>query len=38
MTTDEGVAVAGVPFVVVRAGDGQWLVEQVDLQRVMAAR
>jgi hypothetical protein len=38
MTTDEGVAVAGVPFVVVRTGDGQWLVEQVDLQRVMAAR
>jgi hypothetical protein len=38
MTTDEGIAVTGVPFVVVRTGDGQWLVEQVDLQRVMAAR
>ena len=38
MTTDGGTAVAGVPFVVVRTGDGRWLVEQVDLQRIMAAR
>ena len=38
MTNEQGVRIAGVPFVVVRAGDGQWLVEQVDLQRVMAAR
>jgi hypothetical protein len=28
--------VRGVPFVVVRSADGQWLVEIIDLQRVMA--
>jgi hypothetical protein len=28
--------VAGVPFVLVRTGGGQWLVEEIDLQRVMA--
>lgn len=28
--------VPGVPFVLVRTGDGQWLVEEIDLQRVMA--
>jgi hypothetical protein len=38
MTTDEGRDVSGVPFVVVQTGDGYWLVEQVDLQSVMAAR
>ncbi len=31
-----GATVRGVPFVVVRSGDGQWLVENIDLQRVMA--
>ncbi len=33
-----GASARDVPFVVVRAGDGRWLVEQVDLQAVMAAR
>ena len=28
--------VTAVPFVLVRTGDGQWLVEEIDLQRVMA--
>lgn len=28
--------VTGVPFVLVRGGGGQWLVEEIDLQRVMA--
>jgi hypothetical protein len=38
MTTIQGVAVSNVPFVVVRSNEGRWLVENVDLQRVMAAR
>lgn len=38
MTTSDGEAVTGVPFVVVRSDQGYWLVEQVDLQAVMAAR
>lgn len=38
MTTIQGVAVSDVPFVVVRSNEGRWLVENVDLQRVMAAR
>lgn len=38
MTTVQGITVAEVPFVVVQNNDGRWLVEQVDLQRVMAAR
>jgi hypothetical protein len=38
MTLDDGSAVRGVPFVVVRTGRGHWLVEQVDLERVMSAR
>ncbi len=38
MTTMEGVSVSAVPFVVVQAGGGRWLVEQVDLQVIMAAR
>jgi hypothetical protein len=36
--TVEGTAVPAVPFVVVRSSDGDWLVEQVDLQKVMARR
>jgi len=38
MTTDDGVSVQGVPFVVVQTGKGQWLIEEVDLERIMAAR
>jgi hypothetical protein len=38
MTTARGRTVSEVPFVVVQDGDGRWLIEQVDLQRVMAAR
>ena len=38
MTKDDGDEVAGVPFVVVQTGNGNWLVEEIDLQRVMAAR
>lgn len=38
MTTIQGITVPEVPFVVVQDGEGRWLVEQVDLQRVMAAR
>jgi len=38
LTTSQGVIVSSLPFVVVRSRDGRWLVEQVDLQRVMAAR
>lgn len=34
--TVKGQRVADVPFVVVRMGNGQWLVEEVDLQRLMA--
>ena len=34
----DGAAASGIPFVVVQTGDGRWLVEQVDLQAVMAAR
>jgi len=33
--TIDGQRVADVPFVMVRAGGGQWLVEQIDLERVM---
>jgi len=32
----DDATVRGVPFVVVRSADGQWLVENVDLQRVMS--
>jgi len=28
--------ITGVPFVVVHGGDGQWFVEQIDLQRAMS--
>lgn len=38
MTTAMGSTVAEVPFIVIQDGEGRWLVEQVDLQRVMAAR
>lgn len=34
----DGAAASGVPFVAVQTRDGRWLVEQVDLQAVMAAR
>jgi hypothetical protein len=33
-----GERVADIPFVVVQAKEGRWLVEAVDLQRVMAGR
>jgi len=33
--TFQGQIARGVPFVVVRSGGGQWLVEEVDLQRAM---
>jgi len=33
--TISGETVADVPFVVVRTGEGQWLVEEVNLERVM---
>jgi hypothetical protein len=36
MTTTQGVAVTDIPFVVVQTGQGRWLIEQVDLQRVMS--
>lgn len=38
MTTEQGVDVTAVPFEVVRSGEGRWLVQRVDLERVMAAR
>lgn len=38
MTTELGVEVRAVPFEVVRTGEGRWLVQRVDLERVMAAR
>lgn len=38
MTTELGVEVSRVPFEVVRDDDGRWLVQRVDLERVMAAR
>ena len=38
LTTVAGAAVPDLPFVVVQTGDRRWLVEEVDLQRVMAAR
>lgn len=37
LTTRRGT-VRGVPFVVVRSGNGQWLVEAVDLERAMGGR
>jgi len=37
LTTRRGT-VRGVPFVVVRSGDGQWLIEEIDLQQAMSGR
>jgi len=36
--TIEGQAVSAMPFIVVRTSEGRWLVEQVPLERIMAAR
>lgn len=36
--TIEGEAVNAIPFIVVRTSEGRWLVEQVPLERIMAAR
>ena len=36
--TIDGRAASGMPFVVVQTGEGRWLVEQVPLERIMAAR
>lgn len=36
--TLDGGTVQAVPFVVVRTGGGQWLVEEVDLERIMSGR
>jgi len=36
--TIQGRAANGMPFVVVQTGGGRWLVEQVPLERIMAAR
>ncbi len=38
LTNQQGTAVRGVPFDVVQSGAGRWLVEEVDLQMVMAGR
>ena len=38
MTTALGAQVEAVPFDVVRTDEGRWLVQRVDLERVMAAR
>lgn len=34
--TVNGQTVSDVPFILVRTGGGQWLVEEIDLERVMA--
>jgi hypothetical protein len=36
--TIDGAPLRGMPFVVVQTGEGRWLVEQVPLERIMAAR
>ena len=36
--TIQGRVVRGVPFEVVQAGDGRWLVQDVDLERAMGGR
>ena len=36
--TIEGEPVNAMPFIVVRTGEGRWLVEEVPLERIMAAR
>ena len=38
LTTAEGANVPDLPFIVVQTNDRRWLIEQVDLQRVMSAR
>lgn len=38
MSMPENRTAAGVPFVVVQTGEGRWLVQQVPLEQVMAAR
>ena len=38
LTTPDGTDASDVPFVVVQAGDGRWLVQEVDLEKVMAGR
>ncbi|MDH3270090.1 MAG: hypothetical protein OEN56_02085 [Gemmatimonadota bacterium] len=38
MTTQQGARVSALPFDVVQTGDGTWLIENVDLEMVMAAR
>ena len=38
MSMAENRTVAGAPFIVVQTGAGRWLVEQVPLEQVMAAR
>jgi hypothetical protein len=38
MTTIQGASISEVPFVVVQTGGGRWLIEQIDLELVMAAR
>jgi hypothetical protein len=36
--TIQGRRVNTMPFIVVRTGEGRWLVEQIPLERIMAAR
>lgn len=38
LTTVDGASVPELPFVVVQTSNRRWLIEEVDLQRVMAAR
>jgi hypothetical protein len=38
MSMPENRRVSGAPFIVVQTGEGRWLVEQVPLEQVMAAR
>ena len=38
MRTVRGANIADLPFIVVQTDGGRWLVEEVDLQLVMAAR
>ena len=38
LSMPENRVVSGAPFVVVQTGEGRWLVEQVPLEQVMAAR
>lgn len=36
--TIDGESMTAMPFIVVQTGEGRWLVEQVPLERIMAAR